>query len=125
MRAIDRLCAAVDLTPARRSVELPDGSEFEFWVSPLTAAERERAMKEAKDDAQKFGITLLINKARDENGAPLFASGDYARLKRELPTKVLDALSLAVLGTDDDAEDDEEQEEPATDMKSNRARAKA
>lgn len=118
MRAIDRLMAAVDMAPQKRSVILPDGSEFEFYCTPLTAAERETAMKAAKDDAQKFGLTLLVNKAKDEAGAPLFAPGDMAQLRRMLPTSVVDELMAQILGA---KEEGEEEAEEAPDMKSARS----
>ena len=52
------------MKPARRSVELPDGSEFEFYMTPLTLAERARAQKQAKsEDATDFALQLLVSKA--------------------------------------------------------------
>ena len=44
--ALDRLRKAANLEPAKKIVELSDGSEFEMWVAPLTMAERERAQKQ-------------------------------------------------------------------------------
>ena len=61
--ALDRLRKAANLEPAKKIVELSDGSEFEMWVAPLTMAERERAQKQAKsDDANAFALQLLITK---------------------------------------------------------------
>jgi len=101
MRAIDRLKKAANLEPTKRVVELSDGSEFVMWVTPLTAAERERAQKQAKsDDANAFALQLLLNKALDETGAKLFSAGEIDVLKNEVKDKDLQALMLAVL-TDD------------------------
>jgi hypothetical protein len=100
-RAIDRLRKAANLEPAKKNVELSDGSTFEMWVSPLTMAERERAQKQAKsDDANAFALQLLIAKALDENGSKLFASGEIDVLKNEVKDKDLQTLMLAIL-TDD------------------------
>ena len=64
LRAIDRLKAAVHMQPEKRSVELPDGSDFEFYMTPLTLAQRKRAQKQAKsDDATDFAA------AADQRGA--------------------------------------------------------
>ena len=64
-KALDRLKKSVSMKPARRAVELPDGSEFEFWMTPLTLAERTRAQKQAKsDDATDFALQLLVSKAQ-------------------------------------------------------------
>jgi hypothetical protein len=110
MRAIDRLVAAVHMQPDKKSVELPDGSDFEFYMTPLTLAQRKRAQKQAKsDDATDFALQLLINVARDENQAPLFTAGDLAVLRNSLPANLVDALMLVILGATE--EDDEEEEE--------------
>ncbi len=104
VRAIDRLRKAANLEPAKKVVDLSDGSTFEMWVSPLTMAERERAQKQAKsDDANAFALQLLITKALDENGAKLFSPGEIDVLKNEVKDKDLQSLMLAIL-TDDEVE---------------------
>ena len=101
VRAIDRLRKAANLEPAKKNVELSDGTTFEMWVSPLTMAERERAQKQAKsDDANAFALQLLISKALDENGTKLFSPGEIDVLKNEVKDKDLQTLMLAIL-TDD------------------------
>jgi hypothetical protein len=101
VRAIDRLRKAANLEPVKKVVELSDGSTFEMWVTPLVAAERERAQKQAKtDDANAFALQLLITKAFDETGAKLFSPGEIDVLKNEVKDKDLQALMLAIL-TDD------------------------
>jgi hypothetical protein len=101
VRAIDRLRKAANLEPAKKVVELSDGSKFEMWVAPLTMAERERAQKQAKsDDANAFALQLLIAKALDESGAKLFSVGEVDVLKNEVKDKDLQQLMLAIL-TDD------------------------
>jgi hypothetical protein len=96
------------MKPTRRSVELPDGTEFEFQMTPLTLAERGRAQKQAKsDDATDFALQLLVTKAIDENGQKLFSAGDIAELRNELPASVVEALMLQLL-SDPVAEEDEE-----------------
>lgn len=102
LRAIDRLRKAANLEPAKKVVTLSDGTDFEMWVTPLTAAERERAQKHAKsDDANAFALQLLLAKALDENGTKLFSAGEIDVLKNEVKDKDLQALMLAVL-TDDE-----------------------
>jgi hypothetical protein len=107
-KALDRLKKAVSMKPARRSVELPDGSEFEFYMTPLTLAERARAQKQAKsEDATDFALQLLVSKARDENNRQLFNVGELAELRNELPASVVEALLLQLIG---DAEEEEEED---------------
>jgi hypothetical protein len=102
-RAIDRLRKAANLTPVKKAVELNDGSVFEFWHTPLTMAERERAQKNAgSDDANAFALQLLIQKAQDENGERLFAAGEAAVLRNEVRDSDLQKLMLAVIATDEE-----------------------
>ena len=110
--ALNRLKKSVSMKPARRAVELPDGSEFEFWMTPLTLAERTRAQKQAKsDDATDFALQLLVSKARDENNRPLFNPGEMAELRNELPASLVEALMLQLVG-------EVEEEEEEVDLKS-------
>jgi hypothetical protein len=113
MRALDRLKQAVSMKSGRRSVELPDGSEFEFWMTPLTLAERAKAQKQARsDDATDFALQLLVSKARDENNQPLFHQGDIAELRNALPAKIVESVMLELIG------DEQEAEEESVDYKS-------
>jgi len=103
-RALDRLKKAANLQPVKKVVTLSDGSEFEFYCTPLTMAERERAQKGTNDDANAFAIQLLILKAQDELGNRLFQMGEVAELKREVRDADLQALMLAVINADGDEE---------------------
>ena len=96
--ALDRLKKSVSMSATRRAVELPDGTEFEFFMTPLTLAERGRAQKQAKsDDATDFALQLLVAKATDENGMKMFSPGEVAELRNELPASVVEALMLQLL----------------------------
>ena len=109
MRALDQLKAAVSMKPQRRAIELPNGSEFEYWMTPLTLAERGKAQKQAKsDDATDFALQLLVAKAKDENGQPLFAPGEVAELRNALPASVVEGLMLQLLADAPTDEDDED-----------------
>jgi hypothetical protein len=106
IRAIDRLRKAANLEPAKKVVELSDGTKFEMWVSPLTMAERERAQRMAKsDDAGAFALQLLITKAQDDSGKKLFSPGEIDVLKNEVKDKDLQSLMLAILSDDENAEE--------------------
>ena len=114
-RFIDRLRKAARLEPVKREIVLATGDEVVMWVTPLTAAERDRARKNARsDDANAFALQLLISKARDEGGAPLFTPGDVAALRNEVRDSDLQLLMLAVLGDEGEGEDED------SDMKSSR-----
>ena len=110
MRLIDQLVKAVDMTAAERTISI-DGKAFTFWVTPLTAAEREKALKEAGDGAaqsSRFAMSLIISKCKEKTGQACFIPADAARLRRELPSAVFDQLLTAVMGTEEAAEESED-----------------
>ena len=105
-RFIDRLRKAARLEPVKKEIVLASGDEVVMYVTPLTAAERDRARKNARsDDANAFALQLLLNKAKDEDGTPLFAPGDVAALRNEVRDEDLQKLMLAVLGGQDEEDD--------------------
>jgi len=102
----------------RRSVELPNGEEFEFYSKPVTLAQRARAQKLAgNDNATDFALQLLVMQAEDESGQRMFGPGDIAELRNELPASVVESLMLQLL-------QDPEPAEEQLDMKSDKAGAK-
>ena len=104
-RFIDKLKKAARLEPVKKEIILDSGEEVVMYVTPLTAAERERAKKDARsEDPGAFALQLLIKKAKDSGGRPLFTPGDAAVLKNEVRDSDLQKLMLAVLGGDEDEE---------------------
>jgi hypothetical protein len=104
-RFIDKLKKAARLEPVKKDIVLDSGEEVVMYVTPLTAAERERAKKDARsDDPGAFALQLLIRKAKNGNGQPLFTPGDVAILKNEVRDSDLQKLMLAVLGADEEEE---------------------
>jgi hypothetical protein len=122
-RALDRLKAAVSMAPVRKAVELPDGSEFEFWMTPLTLAQRAKAQKSSGDDATAFALQLLIMKATDESGSPMFVQAEAAELRNALPAKVVDELLLQLLDAAKKDEDEEDELDPKPSSRSSRKTA--
>lgn len=109
--ALSRLKKAANLTPVKRTVTLNNGEVFEFYATPLTMVERERAQKMlGGDDPNGFALNLLVTKAMDENNQRLFQTGEIAELKNETRDADLQSLMLAIISTADDEE--------AIDMKS-------
>jgi hypothetical protein len=106
IRAIDKLRKAANFEPVRQTVTLDDGSELSFYVTPLTAAEREKAQRNSKtDSANDYALQLLVLKAKDENGESLFRSGDIPVLKQEVPDEILQQMILKVLRPNEEGED--------------------
>lgn len=95
---LGRLKKAANLVPIKRVVTLTDGTEFEFWSSPLTMAERHKAEEAAKsDDAGLVALQMLIHKAQDEDGKRMFSAGMISELKNDVADADMQALMLAVL----------------------------
>lgn len=107
-RALERLKKAANLVPIKRIVTLCNGEEFEFWSTPLTMAERERAQKAAKsEDVNLMALQLLVVKALDENGNRMFTAGEIAELKNEVRDEDLQAMMLALLTNENNVTEEE------------------
>ena len=107
-RALDRLKKAAHLVPVKKVVTLSDGSEFEFYCTPLTMAEREKAQKDAgSDEAIAYALQLLIQKAKDDAGQPLFRPCEIAELKNEVRDEDLQIMMLAVITDKNDVSEAE------------------
>ena len=105
--ALERLKKSVSMKPQRKAVELPDGSEFEFWAPPITLAQRAKAQKQSgSDDATSFALVLLSMVATDESGQKLFQPGEIVELKNELPAAVVESLLLQLLSESEGGEDE-------------------
>ncbi len=102
---LDRLKKASNLTATKKTVKLSDGTEFEFWCTPMTMAEREQAQKGAKDDANAFAIRLFVRKAMFEDGRRMFAAGQIDELKNEVSAENMDKLMLAMLPEQEEVDD--------------------
>ena len=107
-RFIDKLVKAARLDPVKKEVELSDGTVVVMWVAPMTAAERDRAKKDARsDDPNAFALQLLLTKAKDSNGTKLFSPGDAATLRNSVRDEDLQKLMMAVITDDTDEEEEE------------------
>jgi hypothetical protein len=105
--ALARLKKAANLIAIKRNVTLSDGTIFEFYATPLTMAERERAQKMPNgDDTNGFALNLLVTKAMDETGRRLFQAGEIAELKNEVRDADLQSLMLAVITNPEEQETD-------------------
>lgn len=96
--ALQRLKKAAMLKPIKRSVVLSDGSTFEFYASVLTMAERERAEDmDGGDKPSRFGLNLLVTKAKDAQGRPLFSAGQIDELREDCDDSDLQKMILALI----------------------------
>ena len=90
-----KLSKGVSMAPQRRSVDLPNGDTFEWFMTPVTLAERDRATARAGKDSENVltvALHVLCMKAKDENGTSLFTMADIPELKNNFPEKLLGEL---------------------------------
>ncbi|QQG31339.1 putative tail assembly chaperone [Cyanophage S-2L] len=101
MRAIDLLKAESNLqTLKRHLITFRSGATLEMYTTPVTLAERRQAAENAKSDEQlEVNLGLLILKAKDANGQPLFAPGDLAQLRRSVSAEYVADLVNALYST--------------------------
>ena len=111
MNALDRLKSKCSMEMKRYAVMCPDGTEFEYWATPLTIAQRARAEKIAgpKADEVDQAVHIFIAKAKEEDGTSMFTVADFQELRRELPQTVLTKLMIQLVNPDmgEDEEEDE------------------
>jgi len=102
MRAIDRLLKVAGTDrKIFKEVEIR-GEDFSFYMRPLTIAEQQSAQKQAKsDDANDFAIQLLIKKAMDENGSPMFQADAAPMLRNAIEKSEVEKLLLALIREDE------------------------
>lgn len=110
--ALEKLKQVANLEPSKKVVPLNDGfTNLEMYVTPLVAAERDRARRNAraasrtKDDDGDWLIHLLVDKAKNADGSAMFAAGEIPELKASIRAEDLDKLILTVLGGEDDEVD--------------------
>ena len=85
-----------------------------YW-NPLTIAEREAIQKKSSsEDMNDYALQMMIEKAKDKDGARLFQDGDKASLRREIEASILEEIQLAMIN----AGADKEVKEAKADLKS-------
>lgn len=97
--ALEFLKSSINMDRTRRSVTLPNGKTWEFWMTPLTLAERARAAKIAGKDSEDIvtvALTLLVMKATDADGNKAFNMGAVAELKNQFPESLVSQIIVEV-----------------------------
>ena len=113
MDAFEELQAAVSMATVKKTIPLPNGKDFVFYISPMTLGEREKARRHSKkDDSTDFALRLLVDKALDENNEKRFNVGHIAGLKHSLPSALVEKIVGVIL--DEDIENQEEVQEELT-----------
>tara|TARA_R100000329_G_C7554095_1_gene195865 strand:- start:21 stop:395 length:375 start_codon:yes stop_codon:yes gene_type:complete len=102
---LERLKKASNLVQEKKVVRLTDGTDFEFWCTPLTMAEREQAMKGTNNDMNAFALRLFIAKALFEDGRRMFAAGQIDEMRHEVTAEIMDKVMMAILPDRNEGDD--------------------
>ena len=102
---LERLKKASNLVQEKKVVRLTDGTDFEFWSTPLTMAEREQAMKGTNNDMNAFALRLFIAKALFEDGRRMFAAGQIDEMRHEVTAEIMDKVMMAILPDRNEGDD--------------------
>ena len=106
MDALDELKAACSMATVRKEIPLPNGKLFEFYMTPMTLAERSRAQKMSKEnDTTDFALRLLVDKAMNQDNEKRFHIGHLPGLRNELPATLVEKLMMALIGEDEEDEE--------------------
>jgi hypothetical protein len=109
-RAIDLLKAESAINvPVRHVMRFPSGKELPIFVTPITLAQRKAAAKNAgsEDDQLSINLQLLVAKAKDENGQPLFSIADLPDLRNQVDAGLVAELIGQIYAGRETAEDEE------------------
>ncbi len=86
------------MEPKKKTVDMPGGAVFEYWVTPMSLQERDLAQKQVKtDNPNDYALILLVDKAKDKHGNLLFQRGDIPTLKNDLPADFVEQIMLQLI----------------------------
>nr|BAR34296.1 hypothetical protein [uncultured Mediterranean phage uvMED] len=128
MRQIDRLLALAGQNNSLTKCEciMDDGSDFSFYVKPLTMAQVNECQKPSKKGDEitttESAVKLFVLRALDQNGTRQYALADIPFLMG-LPSGILNKVIGVMNAIDDEEVEISEAGEPL-DMKSNKKEAK-
>ena len=105
-RAVDLLRNKFGVSQLYKHDVVKDGEVLlsVYW-NPLTIAEREAIQKKSSSvDMNDYALQMMIEKAKDKDGAKLFQDGDKASLRREVEASILEEIQLAMVNSGADKE---------------------
>ena len=89
-------------------IEVPewgdDSAPLYIYATPLTLAQKNKLYKMAKDDDLGLMVEVLIMKAKDKSGEPLFGREDKPELMRSCDPDVLIRVASSIMETSDNSD---------------------
>lgn len=96
--AIDRVRAHFDAIGTRK-IEVPEW-ELTVYATPATIEERRRIYKNDEENSFAVCVEILLVKAKDADGKPLFQLEDKAALLRHADSSVIVRVASAIMASD-------------------------
>ena len=99
---MERIGAAFE---ARTGIEVPEwpdeeGAPTVIYAKPYTIQDDKALARFIKDDDPTGFVEVLVRKAEDESGEPLFDKGDKPKLARRAKAHVLKRVALAIMASE-------------------------
>ncbi len=82
-----------------REIPVPEWG-ISIYATPVTVAERAKIYAGEKKSDQDFLVQILLTKARDRDGRPLFTLEDKAVLMQKADSAVLIRVASAIMNAD-------------------------
>lgn len=97
MTAIDRIASHFD-SLAKRKIIVPEWGDLEIYATPMTLADRSQIYRGVdSDDGHTPLVRVLIIKARDAEGRPLFSIADQPKLMNRADPVVVVRVANEIL----------------------------
>lgn len=83
-----------------KEITLPDGTTQTICYTPKTLAESDSIRKDVPENASanEFALQMMVRKALDEAGQPLFSPGDLPKLRRTVEQPIVEQIMMVILG---------------------------
>ena len=72
---------------------------LEIYYAPLSLWERDKVEEKSNESELRMAVHVVIMKAKDKNGNPLFTEDDFDTLYRGAESQVVAKIAKTILGT--------------------------
>src|SRR5215471_3381114 len=96
--AIDAAVAHFEAQGVRK-MKVEEWGDLEVYWRPLTLFEKRKIFPAGKSVEQTVAADVLIHKALDKDGKPLFELADRERLMRQVDQAIVDRIVGRILGS--------------------------
>lgn len=80
-----------------KSMAVPEWGGLQVYWKPLTLFEKRRIFPPGRQPEQTVSADVLIHKAMDQEGKPLFTLADREQLMRQVDQYVIDKIASKIL----------------------------